>query len=59
MRYKVGQSWSRLGPSCQILPKKEFFGKFKYKIYVPIAPHYAKISQISLEWVMRYRFRVI
>ena len=42
MRYKVGQSWSRLGPSCPILPKKEFLGKFKYKIYVPIAPHYAK-----------------
>ena len=40
MRYKVGLSWSRLGQDCQILSKKEFLGKFKCKIYVPIAPHY-------------------
>ena len=31
MRYKVGQSWSRFGPNCQILPKKEFVGKFNVK----------------------------
>ena len=41
MRYKLGQSWSRLDPICQLLPKKEFVGKFKCKIYVPIASHYA------------------
>ena len=39
MRYKVGKSWC--GPNCQILSKKEFFGKFKRKIYVPIALHCA------------------
>ena len=40
MRYKVGLSWSRLGQNCQILSKKEFFGNFKCKIYVPIVPNY-------------------
>ena len=41
VRYNVGQSWSRLGPNCQILFTMDFFGKFKCKIYVPIEPHYA------------------
>ena len=40
MRYKVEISWSRLGQNCQILSKKEFLGKSKCKIYVPIVPHY-------------------
>ena len=30
-----------MAPNFQIFPKKEFLGKFKCKIYLPIAPHYA------------------
>ena len=57
MRYKVGQSWSRLGPNCQILPKRGFFlanlnVKFMYQLHLVILP---KISQIFLQWVMRYK----
>ena len=60
MRYKVGQSWSRLGPNCQILPKKEFLGKSKCKVYVPVAfIMLPKISQKSLQWVMRYKVTYI
>ena len=61
MRYKVGQSWSRLSPNCQILPKKEFLlanlnVKFMYQLHPIMLP---KISQISLQWVMRYKVTYI
>ena len=61
MRYKVGQSWSRLGPNCQILSKNEFLlansnVKFMYQLRPIMLP---KISQISLQWVMRYKVTYI
>ena len=61
MRYKVGQSWSRLSPNCQIVPKKEFLlanlnVKFMYQLHPIMLP---KISQISLQWVMRYKVTYI
>ena len=61
MRYKVGQSWSRLSPNCQILPKKEILlanlnVKFMYQLHPIMLP---KISQISLQWIMRYKVTYI
>ena len=61
MRYKVGQSSSRLSPNCQIVPKKEFLlanlnVKFMYQLHPIMLP---KISQISLQWVMRYKVTYI
>ena len=61
MRYKVGQFSSRLSPNCQIIPKKEFLlanldVKFMYQLHPIMLP---KISQISLQWVMRYKVTYI
>ena len=61
MRYKVGQSSSRLSPNWQIVPKKEFLlanlnVKFMYQLHPIMLP---KISQISLQWVMRYKVTYI
>ena len=61
MRYKVGQSSSKLSPNWQIVPKKEFLlanlnVKFMYQLHPIMLP---KISQISLQWVMRYKVTYI
>ena len=56
IRYKVEQCWCRLAPNCPTILKKVFVGKFKCKIYAPIFPiMLPKVSEISLEWVMRYK----
>ena len=57
MKYKIGQSWSRMGPNCQIIPKKEFLlanlnAKFIHQLHPIVLP---KVSQISLQWIMRYK----
>ena len=48
----LGQFW----PELPIFPKKKFFGKFKYPIYLRVVPLILlKISQIWIEWIMRYK----
>ena len=58
--YKVAKSWSKLGPNCQLFPKKEFLGNLNVASVYQLYPIMIRnILQISVEWILRYKVTYI
>ena len=55
LKCNVAKSWAKFGPNCQFSPKGNILVKlnatFTYLLH-PIM--LANISQISIEWIMKY-----